>query len=128
MKLVKFSVTNFRSISKAHNVPIANTTVLVGKNNEGKSNILKALSTAMDAIKLHAMRVRVSKRTPGAMGRQMPRRYADDIYNWDRDFPISLQNGSGKKLTTFTLEFELTEDEIKSFNCNHNSLIKNNHF
>lgn len=112
MELVKFSVTNFRSISKAHNVPIAHTTVLVGKNNEGKSNILRALATAMQAIELHAKRQRFVTR-PVSSARL--KRFSEDRYNWDRDFPISIQNRRGKKLTSFTLEFELTEDEIEEF-------------
>lgn len=40
MKLASFSVSNFRSITTAHKIQTHNITVLVGKNNEGKSNIL----------------------------------------------------------------------------------------
>lgn len=47
MKLISFSITNYRSITTAHKIEISNLTVLVGKNNEGKSNILNALNTAM---------------------------------------------------------------------------------
>ncbi len=50
MKLVEFSVTNFRSITKAHKINLQDMTVLVGKNNEGKSNLLTALNIAMRAI------------------------------------------------------------------------------
>lgn len=39
MKLVSFSVTNYRSITKAHKISLGQYTVLLGKNNEGKSNI-----------------------------------------------------------------------------------------
>ena len=41
MKLVSFSVTNYRSITKAHKISLGQYTVLLGKNNEGKSNIEK---------------------------------------------------------------------------------------
>ena len=47
MQLVNFSVTNYRSITKAHKINLQNITVLVGRNNEGKSNILMALNVAM---------------------------------------------------------------------------------
>lgn len=47
MELVNFSVTNFRSITKAHKVSVSDTTVLIGRNNEGKSNLLRALDVAM---------------------------------------------------------------------------------
>lgn len=47
MKLNFFSITNYRSITTAHKIAISGFTVLLGKNNEGKSNILKALDTAL---------------------------------------------------------------------------------
>ena len=34
MQLVNFSVTNYRSITKAHKINLQNITVLVGRNNE----------------------------------------------------------------------------------------------
>jgi len=42
MRLIRFSVLNYRSITTAHKIEMSNLTVLVGKNNEGKSNILRA--------------------------------------------------------------------------------------
>lgn len=54
MKLVEFSVTNYRSITKAHKIELQNLTVLVGKNNEGKSNLLTALNVAMTAVIMHS--------------------------------------------------------------------------
>ena len=37
MKLEKFTVSRYRSIDRAQNIVLSNdTTVLVGKNNEGK--------------------------------------------------------------------------------------------
>lgn len=114
MKLVKFSVTNFRSILKAHDIPISDTTVLVGKNNEGKSNLLKALSIAMNAISYHAMEAR---RNTGhsVVRRPPPRRFANAFYDWKRDFPISHRSRRGQKLTVFKLEFELTDEEVSAF-------------
>ena len=50
MQLVNFSVTNYRSITKAHKINLQNITVLVGRNNEGKSNILMALNVAMETM------------------------------------------------------------------------------
>ncbi|MFN3701585.1 MAG: AAA family ATPase [Alphaproteobacteria bacterium] len=116
MKLVKFSVTNFRSILKAHDIPISDTTVLVGKNNEGKSNLLKALSISMNAIGSHAMASRRRDRVGSSMIRHRPpRRFADNFYDWKRDFPISQRTRRGKKQTIFKLEFELTDDEVSAF-------------
>ena len=50
MLLKEFSVTNYRSITKAHKISLGDLTVLVGKNNEGKSNLLRALDTSMSII------------------------------------------------------------------------------
>lgn len=44
MKIKQFTVENYRSITKAYKLPIdEKITVLLGKNNEGKSNMLRAL-------------------------------------------------------------------------------------
>ena len=42
MKLSAFSVTNYRSITSANKIKLDDLTILLGKNNEGKSNIIKA--------------------------------------------------------------------------------------
>ena len=95
MKLVEFSVTNFRSITTAHKIKINNTTVLIGKNNEGKSNLLKALSFAMGILTSNEdYHVKYSRRQSSR-------------YDWPRDFPIALQDRNGKRDTIFKLEFFL---------------------
>jgi len=107
MKLVGFSVTNFRSITKAHKLPISDSTILVGQNNEGKSNILHALAAAMQLVRQHAI---------GRIRRTPPPRYRRrDMYDWERDFPIQLQNKRPNGKSIFRLEFELEEDEIAEF-------------
>ena len=47
MQLVSFSVTNYRSITAAYKLSVRQSTVLIGPNNEGKSNVLRALVTAL---------------------------------------------------------------------------------
>ena len=54
MKLSSFSVANYRSITNARKIQINHMTVLVGKSNEGKSNILRALTLAMDIMKMYS--------------------------------------------------------------------------
>lgn len=49
MRVESFKVTNYRSIESAE-VPLHRMTSLVGANNEGKSNILRALVLAMDQL------------------------------------------------------------------------------
>lgn len=101
MKLVNFSVRNFRSITTAPKIQMNNMTVLVGKNNEGKSNILRALSLAMDIMKMYAIR-------------RIPNRRLGSQYVWERDYPISLQESRPKGYSLIDLTFELTEGELQA--------------
>lgn len=123
MKLVKFSVENFRSIVKAQDITISNITVFVGKNNEGKSNLLKSLNIAMYCINQYA-------NYPDSLRRLRLRRLYHNskiinMYDWERDFPISSKSRSKKSI--FILEFKLTEDEIiifkKQFDSNLNGIL-----
>ena len=109
MRFVTFSVTNFRSITSAHKIPISSSTILIGKNNEGKSNLLHALAASMTFIREHARGLRLPRRPVRHRSRR------DGYYHWERDFPISLQNRKGKKETIFRLEFELNGEELEEF-------------
>lgn len=105
MRLISFSVTNFRSITKAHKIQMSNMTVLVGKNNEGKSNILRALSLGMDIMRLHSENPRISNISIRALRLR---------YNWDMDFPISLQERKPNGTSSVDFTFELTDDELQA--------------
>lgn len=119
MKLVSFSVTNYRSITTAHKISLGDVTVLVGKNNEGKSNILKALSLAMTLIERHS--IKGPRITGERYGRNVDRNYNwnnrndDRSYNWNRDFPVSLQSRLNNTDTILKLEFELGALEQAEF-------------
>lgn len=106
MQLTSFSVSNYRSITAAHSILLSNITVLIGKNNEGKSNLLRALDAAMSLLRKHSIRASGARRY-----------YApyDFDYKWKRDFPVQLQQRRGVKNTTFRLEFALSEEEITAF-------------
>lgn len=107
MKLVSISVEKYRSIMKAPKVPISNLTVLVGPNNEGKSNLLSALITAMQLINGYA------QARPRAA--TLPRQRRRAAYDWETDFPISLQEKYPEGNSVFKVGFELNRDEINSF-------------
>lgn len=106
MKLVNFSVTNYRSITSAHKIAFSEVTVLVGKNNEGKSNLLRSLQAAMLLLQRHAENL--NRRTLLSSG-------DDTNYNWKRDFPIQLQRRKSVTNTIFKVEFLLNDDEIAEF-------------
>ncbi|MGY8689648.1 MAG: AAA family ATPase [Verrucomicrobiales bacterium] len=50
MKLESISVSRYRSISSAKRIRLDQSTVLIGPNNEGKSNILRGLVLAMTVL------------------------------------------------------------------------------
>ena len=105
MQLVEFSVTNYRSITKAHKIKLQKLTVLVGKNNEGQSNVLNALSVAMRMLELHAHGVDFQRHS----------RYVDRFYDWERDFPVRLQNRRSGTESIFRMDFKLEELEKNEF-------------
>ncbi len=113
MKIKSFSVSNYRSITRAHKIELHDLTILVGKNNEGKSNIIKALSLSMKILNSNAMLAK-KYRLPFSI----TSRFLDSYdYKWVRDFPVeSQQKEGGNKSTKFELEFELNDDERKKFN------------
>lgn len=114
MQLISLSVSNFRSIMNANKLPVSQKTILIGPNNEGKSNILDALSIGMGVIEAYARSVR---------SREVPvRRLYRDLYDWDRDFPINLQASKPKGQSIFRLEFQLTDDETTEFKA----IVKSN--
>ncbi|MGA7616253.1 MAG: AAA family ATPase, partial [Thermoanaerobaculia bacterium] len=108
MKLVSISVANFRSITKAPKIRIGRSTTLVGPNNEGKSNILFALTTAMKVLTDPRMALFRDDR-------RIPLRILETWYSWERDYPIHLQAKNENGESIITVEFELSKDEITAF-------------
>lgn len=127
MKLVSFSISNYRSISTAYKLPLTDYTVIVGPNNEGKSNILKGLGLALAILtdqRLFRFDGRLSVYTHyrglSYYGNHYSNGTPDHLrYNWERDFPINLQkNNKISGRSEFTCEFELTPEEFEEFKTN----------
>ena len=116
MRLEAFSVENFRSITQANKLPLSKSTVLIGPNNEGKSNILRALNAAMFVLTKSRTRSN-GKRTAIGLHR---------VYEWDRDFPYSLRKSKSNQQTKVTLEFVLNEEEIRDFKTEVGSNLNGN--
>lgn len=106
MRLINFSATNYRSITSAHRIAFSDVTILIGKNNEGKSNLLRGLGAAMHLLQQHA--------SPDSIRRRNIR-YDSSIYLWKRDFPIQLQSRRAAKQTILKLEFKLDDAECCEF-------------
>ncbi len=109
MQLVSFSVSNYRSITTAYKLPIRQSTILVGPNNEGKSNILKALVTALEILGAAAS----AKMYRGRF--LSPYRERRDEYEWTKDYPVNLQATNPNGESIFDLEFKLSDGEVEDF-------------
>ena len=116
MELVSFSVSNYRSVTSAYKLPIKRPTVLIGPNNEGKSNILRALVASLQFL-TSLGGVRLSN------GRITSVTRPKEIYDWARDFPVSLQTKSPDSETIFDLEFRLSAVEVEEFRVDVKSLL-----
>ncbi|MCA3147129.1 MAG: AAA family ATPase [Rhodocyclaceae bacterium] len=117
MQLVSFSVTNYRSITTAYKLPVRQSTVLIGPNNEGKSNVLRALVTALEVLQA------LSGRRIYAGRLRSYRVDSRETYYWPHDFPISLQGKKPEGESVFELEFRLTSDEIEAFHAEVGSTL-----
>jgi predicted ATP-binding protein involved in virulence len=108
MRLVSFSVQKYRSIIKAERFRLGDLTILIGPNNEGKSNILKALVAGMRLLS-------------GVEGRQLARgsvrfqRETVGDFKWRRDFPVALQESQPDGESILDFEFDLDADETAAF-------------
>ena len=104
MKLKSLTIKNYRSITKAYKIKISDYMILIGKNNEGKSNILKAIKIAFNIIRNY--------RKTAYM--YLPR----SEYDYSEDFPISLLNSKKlkDKKTVFKLDIEFSDEECNEFN------------
>ncbi|MGC0331119.1 putative ATP-dependent endonuclease of OLD family [Streptomyces sp. SAI-170] len=112
MRLVSFALSNFRSITRTERLSLDSFTVLVGPNNEGKSNILLGLVSGMKLLSLHNV---PPARTVVLLARRVTTRaFTTDVYKASRDLPLHLQEKPAAK-TTFDFEFELTDREIAEF-------------
>jgi putative ATP-dependent endonuclease of OLD family len=109
MRLASLTIEKFRSITKAYKLPLSDSTVLIGPNNEGKSNVLRALVLAMRAL---LGRLGSGSGRFGVLG---ARSYREPDYDWERDFPVHLQGRRQSDQSVFVLEFALTAQELVEF-------------
>jgi len=118
VRLESFQVNHFRSIKNSEPIFLNQKTIIVGKNNEGKSNYLKALNIALSSL-LDRRRVEILM--------HHNRYFSDDsLYNWERDYPVNLQNKKKQPNTKFILIFNLGIDDIQHIKSIIDVEIKSN--
>ena len=110
MKISTIQIKDYRSISEAK-LSLGEITILLGKNNEGKSNLLMAVNIAISTLQEFA---EIKKR------RLFYSRFRTfERYSWERDYPIAKQKGDKRnKKSTFILEFTLDTHEVEEFKKN----------
>lgn len=106
MRLVSFSVKNYRSIRDAQNLSLGKMTVLVGPNNEGKSNIVRAMIVGIRFLAGGRF-----QRLPRTHSLRVPMR--EDLYEYSRDCPLDLQASGGA--TELRFGFNLSWEEQMEF-------------
>lgn len=119
MRLSSVTVQNYRSITRQTKFSVASLTTLVGPNNEGKSNLLKALVLAMQIIEEWPSVNSKGGKLDGQMarlfltrGRYGSRNSGRVTYVWSDDYPLDKQSTAAPKATSLRLDFELSQDEV----------------
>lgn len=125
MQLRFLEVQNYRSIRKAKKLELSDSTTIVGSNNEGKSNLVRALECAISTLQVaNQMTTSAGFNSKSdafqrVLGMQIHRR---GIYEIERDFPRSL-SPTTKANTILRLTFELSDQECDEFEAKFESKI-----
>lgn len=135
MRLDKVSVSKYRSIDKQSSFEVGDYTVLIGPNNQGKSNLMRAAVLALEIIDAWSklpnslsagtevstrLLTRRTNRTGPRLGRAGNLRVHNSArsvgYQWDVDYPLHAQTRAGApKKTSIRLDFVLDAREQKEF-------------
>ena len=95
MKLTAFSVEKYRSIIKRSNFSVFDKTVIIGPNNEGKSNIMRALVCSLNILSVFAASPNMLRKEGKTIIYMPPLLGTSNIYSWQRDYPIPYQKTNG---------------------------------
>jgi putative ATP-dependent endonuclease of OLD family len=106
MKLTYFSIRDYRSITSAELDNLQSSTILIGPNNEGKSNVLQALNACLTLLR--------SER-PIRSGDKLQLRYDRESFDWSTDYPVRKQLANKTGESVFELHFQLSEPEQAAF-------------
>ena len=121
MRLIRFSVERYRSIIQKSTLEIGDKTVIIGPNNEGKSNVLRALVVALRVLEAFSSRTHMLRvdTVLSYYVLQYLKHRKDIVFDWENDYPHSLLYSNPrdclKKPITFCLDFKLTDKEQNEF-------------
>ncbi|MDY0338206.1 MAG: AAA family ATPase [Acholeplasmataceae bacterium] len=109
MKIGKIKIINYRSLYNMESIPVSALTVIVGKNNQGKSNFIKAIEVAFEAIASSVGIVRYRRKLTK--------------YDYERDFPMTSSVKS--KNTELTIQFDLDKNDTADLYYKTGMVISN---
>jgi predicted ATP-dependent endonuclease of OLD family len=127
MRITEATVGNYRSIGRQTHFALADLTTLIGPNNEGKSNLLRALALGLRVIDAWGRlpdRITGNGELSGPQvaliydsyhPRRTPDRNRDVSYNWSSDYPLSKQAAKSPQPTLVRITFSLTDGEVDDF-------------
>ncbi len=116
MKLSSIQIEKYRSIISTEQLKLDDKlTVIVGPNNEGKSNVLRAIVLALGVLQ----NFRLVRKQPEEGKNEIKYSFRLPLesyksyksYNWEEDFPIQLQTKEPEGETVLKIVFELTNQE-----------------
>lgn len=127
MRLEEVSVANYRSIANKTTFQVHDLTTLIGPNNEGKSNLLRALALGMRVIRSWSQLPEELAQSGELSGQRVTLIYGvnpriergdpdvDLPFNWQQDYPLSKQNSRSTRPTEIRMKFVLDETEREEF-------------
>lgn len=127
MRLEEVSVTNYRSIANKTTFALHDLTTLIGPNNEGKTNLLRALALGMRMIRTWSELPEETTKTGELTGIRVSLVYqanprsrrgdpnVDIPFDWQKDYPLIKQNSKTVKPTELRLKFQLDDHEREEF-------------
>lgn len=113
MKINSISIINYRSIAMVKELPLNDYSVILGKNNEGKTNILSAISLGIASLKMKAALMDATLRKISFPSEW--RRERDNLYQYERDYPMALQSQKNNNPTVLVLDILFNEKERRDF-------------
>lgn len=127
MRITEATVRNYRSIGRQTHFSISDLTTLIGPNNEGKSNLLRALALGLGVIdawgRIPANIMKNGELVGPQTGliynifsrRRTRDQHRDIYYDWTTDYPLSKQTAKSPQPTIIRITFSLSQNEISEF-------------
>lgn len=106
MKLTYLSIRDYRSITKAELQQLQSAAILIGPNNEGKSNVLQGLNACLSLLRNPDLRKVEGK---------SQLLYDRASFDWATDYPVSKQLTQKTGESVFQLHFQLSDAEKVTF-------------